>query len=624
MKPQMTPGWNGLDSTSDYFLPIMARLKPRITLARAQASLQPLFHSFLDAEYPGIASRWGATLDRKQFLAGQLELSPGAQGRPVLQHSVETPLLLLTAMVGLVLLIACANLACLLFARGESRQHEIAARLALGASQGRIIRQLVTESTLLALAGGAVGLFLGWAALGGLITMIPPDPSTSALDSNLDLRVLAVAAAAAILSGILCGLFPAARTSRTSLQSAFKDQGANATGAVGSVRLRKSLIVAQVAMTATLLVVAALFGESLIRTERENLGMRIDHIVQFDFSPGLSRYSPAQTVDLLKRLREKLAALPGVSSVTASQGPLLASGDGMEMDTVNYEGYDSKKDEDMNPWVNRVMPNFFSTLGIPLLRGRDCRETDSFSSPTVAIVSESVARKYFAGRDPIGFHFGFGMEVPHIEIIGVVGDVRQNDPRTPSSPSVYLCAEQAGLNSATFYVRTALPPSAIIPTLRNTAVQVAPDVATAHFRTLTDQLNISVFDERLLAFLTTGFGLLAALLACVGLYGVMAYVVARRTREIGIRVALGAEKSNVLRLVLGQGIVLVIIGTAAGIASALAVGRYIQSLLYGVRPTNVPTFVAVSLLLSGVSLAACYVPARRAMRVDPMVALRYE
>jgi predicted permease len=618
MKPQMTPGWNGLDSASDYFLPIMARLKPGITLSQAQASLQPIFHSFLDAEYPGVVSRWGATLDRKQFLAGQLELSPGARGRPVLQHSFETPLLFLTAMVGLVLLIACANFACLLFARGESRQHEIAARLALGASRARVIRQLLTESTLLALGGGAAGLFLGWNTLGGLITMLPPDPGTSALNATLDLRILAFTATVAILSGVLCGMFPALRTSRTTLQSVFKDQGANATGGVGSVRLRKSLIVTQVAMTAVLLVAAGLFGESLIRTQRENLGMRIDHIVQFDFSPGLSRYSPPQTVDLFNRLREKLVALPGVSSVTAGDQALLAGG--MEVDTVNFEGC---PDKDINPWVNRVEPNFFSTLGIPLQRGRVFRETDSLSSPAVAIISESAAQKYFAGRDPIGFRLGFGGEAPHIEIIGVVGDVRQNDPRWSPEPSIYFPLRDVA-KSATFYIRTALSPSAIIPTLRNTAAKTAPDVAATHFRTLTDQLSNIIFDERLLTFLTLAFGFLAALLACVGLYGVMAYVVARRTREIGIRVALGANKSDVFRLVVGQGIVPVIVGTAAGIAFALGLSRYLQSLLYGVRPTDAPIFVAVALLLFGVSLAACYVPACRATRVDPMVALRYE
>jgi predicted permease len=621
MKTQMTPGWSDLDSTSHYFLPIVARLNPGVTLAQAQASLQPLFHSLLDAEYPGIVSRWGATLDRKQFLAGQLELLPGAQGRPVLQHSAETPLLFLTAMVGLVLLIACTNLACLLLARGESRQHEIAARLALGASRGRVIRQLLTESTLLALAGGAVGLFLGWAALATLIAMMPPDPGTSALNASLDLRVLAVSGAAAILSGIFCGLSPAVRASRASLHSAFKDQGASVTGGVGSVRLRKSLVVAQVAMTAAVLVAAGLFGESLIRTERVNLGMRISHIIQFDFSAGLSRYPPAQTAALFNRLREKLGALPSVSSVTASDGALLAGG--MEVDTVNFEGYHDSKDEDINPWVNRVAPNFFSTLGIPLLRGRDFRETDSLPDAKVAIISESAAQKYFAGRNPIGFHFGFGGEVPHIEIIGVVGDVRQNDPRWPPSPSVYL---PCGLRiiSATFYLRTALPPSTIIPTLRTTVAQTAPGVAADHFQTLTEQLNNIVFDERLLAFLTTAFGLLAALLACVGLYGVMAYVVARRTREIGIRVALGANNSDVLRLVVGQGIVLTAAGVGMGLAGALGAGRFLSSLLYGVTPTDPLTFVIASLTLTAVALLASYIPARRATRVDPTVALRYE
>jgi predicted permease len=626
MKAQMTPGWDGLASHSDYFLPIVGRLKPALTLDRAEAGLQPLFRDLLRSEFPEITSRWGATVDLKHFLAGQIELSPGERGRPVLQHSAGTPLVFLSAMVGLVLLIACANLASLLLARGESRHHEVALRLALGAGHSRIIRQLLTESTLVAVAGGAAGLFIGWSVLRALIAAMPADPGTSGLSANLNLPVLIVTAAAAVGSGILCGLFPAISASRTSLQSAFNDQAICTTGGSASTWVRKSLIVAQVAMTATLLVAASLFGESLIRTERVDVGLRIDHIVQFDFLPGLSHYSASQTIALFDRLRQKVAAQPGVTSVTASESPLLAGG--MGIDTVNYEGYrpsGNDENEGLNPWVNYIAPRFFSTLGIPLLKGREFRDSDTASSPAVAMISESVARKFFAGRNPIGLHLGFGGEVPRIEIVGVVGDVRENDPRWPASPSIYFpCAQDKTVTNATFYVRTPVEPRATLATLRNTVAQAAPDVAASNFQTLAEQMNSTLFDERLVTFLTMAFGLLAAALASVGVYGVMAYVVARRTREIGIRMALGAKREHLARLILWQAGGLALAGVVIGFLIAVPISRLIRAELFEVKPEDPAVFLISAALLAAVALAACYMPVRRAMRVDPMTALKHE
>ena len=624
MKPQMTPGWNGLDSSSTYFLPIMGRLDSGVSMAQAQASLEPLFHDLLAAEYPGIVARWGATADEKRFVDdGTIKLSPGAQGRPVLQHSVETPLLFLSAMVGLVLLIACSNLACLLLARGEARHHDVAVRLALGAGRRRIVRQLLTESMILAVAGGAAGLFLARVTLGAFVAALPPDPSASALSASLDFRVLAFTASAAILSGVLCGLFPAIRASFTDLQSAFKAHGGTATSGFGAVRVRKSLIVAQVAMTAVLLVVASLFGESLIRTEQVSLGMNISHIIQFDFTPGLNRYSPAQAADVLSRLRERLAAVPGVNSVSAAADQILAGG--TESDTVNYEGYIPPKGEDSNPWVNYVEPDFFSTLGIPLIRGREFEGGDSSASPEVAIISESIAKKYFASRNPIGFRLGFGGERPHITIVGVVADVRQNDPRMGPSPTLYIpCAQEHAITGATFYVRTPLPPDAMVATLRNAAGQEAPDVPVANFRTLTQQLNDTVFDERFVTFFTLALGLAAALLASIGLYGVMAYLVTRRTREIGIRAALGALPKGLAGMVLWEAGRLTLIGVVIGLSVAVPISRLIRSQLFEVQAGNPLVFLLSALLLISVALVACYIPARRAMRVDPMQALRHE
>ena len=626
MKAQMTPGWDGLASHCDYFLPMVGRLKSGMTLDRAEVALEPLFHNLLRSEYTEIASECGKTVDLKHFLTGKIALSGGEHGRPVLQHSVKTPLLFLSAMVALVLLIACANLASLLLARGESRHHEVAVRLALGAGHWRIVRQLLTESTLLAVVGGAAGLFIGGIALRAIIGAMPADPGLSGLSASLNLAVLTFIAAIALGSGILCGLFPAIRASGTSLQSAFNDQARSTAGSIASTRVRKSLIVAQVAMTATLLVAAGLFGESLVRTERVDLGMRIEHLVQFDLAPGLSRYSGEQTIALFDELRQKLAALPGVISVTASENPLLAGG--MEIDTVNYEGYrpsGNDENEGLNPWVNHIAPSFFSTLGIPLLEGREFRDSDTVSGSAVAIISESVARKFFAARNPIGLHLGFGSEVPRIQIVGIVGDVRQNDPRWPASPSIYLpCAQDKTITEATFYVRTPLEPRAILATVRSTAAQVAPDVAASNFRTLTEQLDSTVFDERLVTFLTLAFGLLAAALASVGVYGVMAYVVARRTREIGIRMALGARPENLAHMILWQAGELALAGIVIGFLIAVPISRLIRAQLFEVKPEDPAVFLISAALLATVALAACYLPARRAMRVDPMTALKYE
>ncbi|HVA18301.1 MAG TPA: ABC transporter permease, partial [Candidatus Dormibacteraeota bacterium] len=467
---------------------------------------------------------------------------------------------------------------------------------------------------------GVAGLIIGRWTLGALVARIPPDIGASGLAARLDLRVLGFAAAATILSGVFFGLLPALRASRTDLQTAFKEQGASVSS--GSVRLRKSLIVVQVAMTAMLLIASGLFGESLVHLERANLGMRIGHIAQFSLSPGLSRYSPAQTVALFNRLREDIAALPDVSSVSAAEIPLLA--DANMTDTMSFEGYTRGKNENTNAWVNYVSPHFFSTMGIPLVEGREFRDGDAASSPKVAIINEKVARKFFSGRNPIGLHVAIGGgpdSHPNIEIVGVVANAKHTDARDPGHLFVYFpYAQDTTMGDATFYVRAAANPRALAATLRTEVARDAPDLPIYDVRTLTEQLNASMFSDRLVTFFTLSLGLLAA----VGLYGVMAYVVARRTREIGIRMALGAMPGNVARLILWQAAQLGMIGLFIGMIAAIAAARLIRSLLYGVKAADPVVFILSALLLIVVALVACYIPARRAMRVDPIVALRYE
>jgi len=631
MKAQMTPGWNGWHNVSDYFLAVMGRLEPGMSLTRAQAGLQPIFHGILEAELPMMIAHKTITSaeEQKAVLAGKIELTPGARGRPVLQDLVQ-PLTLVMAMVGLVLLIACANLAGLLLARGEARQHEIALRLAMGASRVRLIRQLLTENLMVAIAGGAVGLLIGWwtlwSILSGVSSLSLVAAVMSGLEADFDARVLAFAAAVTTLSALFFGLLPALKASRADLQTSLKELGPSSSGGAESVRLRKLLVVAQVASSVMLLIASALFGESLIRLQRTNLGMRIGGIVQFSIQPGMSHYSPGQTVALLDRLRQDIATQPGVVSVTAAEDPLLSGVN--STDTMKFEDHVPVKGEDTTVSVNSVGPSFFSTLGIPVVLGREFRENDTASSPKVAVINNKVAQMFFPGHNPLGMHLaiGWGPDVhPNIEIVGVVGNTKALDPRDSGQPIVYFpYAQDSGMSGATFYVRTDTNPSAIAGALRKVAARDAPGQPLYDVRTLVQQFDNAMSPNRLLTFFTLSLALLAALLATVGLYGVMAYSVARRTREIAIRLAVGARKVDVLKQVIGNGLRLVLIGVAVGIAGALALTRLLSSLLYGVTPTEPLAFIGVALMLIAVALAACYIPARRATKVDPVVALRYE
>ncbi len=438
MNAQMAPNGNRLNEVSDYFLALIGRLKPGMSRLRAQAELQPAFHAILEAELPIVTANKDiiSAGDRKRFLTGKIELTPGAQGRPVLQTFLPAPMAILMGMVGLVLLIACANLASLLLARGEARQHEIAVRLAVGASRSRLIRQLLTEGLILAVAGGGAGLLIGWWTLRLIIYALPEVPLVavflSGVTANLEPHVLVFCAGATILSLQFFGLLPALKASRADLQTSLKEQGASTSGGAGSVRLRKLLVVGQVGSAVTLLVAAGLFGESLVRLERENVGMRIDHVVQFSIDPGLGGYSPAKTVALFNRLRRNIAALPGVSSVAAAQVPLLAGSN--TSDTMKFQDFAPAKNVDTTVGVNYVSPRFFSTLGTPLIEGREFRASDSASSPQVAIINEKVAREFFPGHNPVGMHLaiGSGPDVhPNIEIAGVVANTKNVDPSDP-------------------------------------------------------------------------------------------------------------------------------------------------------------------------------------------------
>lgn len=622
MKPQMTPNWNGLEDPRDHWLAIMGRLKTGLSRARAQVALQPAYHAVLEAELP-LMKLSGES--QRRFLSRPLLLESGANGRPVLQADARQPLILLSLMVGLVLLIACANLASLLVARGEARQREIAVRLAVGAARARLVRQLFTENLLLALLGGAAGvLFAAW-TLALLVQSMQQGIGVWGLQKQLDGRMLAFTFALSLLTAILFGLLPALRAARTGLQATLKDLSSSVSAHVSNVRLRKALIAGQVALTAVLLTSAGLFTRSLLNLKNTNLGVRADHVLEFSIAPELNRYSPQRTFAFVERLRGAVVALPGVSSASAASIPILANDDWGAGATV--EGYTARQGEDMHVWRNAVGPDYFSTLGTPLLAGREFRDSDNGGSAKVAIVNATFVRRFLRRRNPLGMHLAFkSVNVkPDIEIIGVVKDSKHSDPRDPIHPFVYTpYAQDPAFGRATFYVRTAGDPAAVAATLRKTVQSLDPNLPVYDMETLVQQVDETVFADRLLTSLSLCLGALAALLAAVGLYGVMAYVVARRTREIGIRMALGATRESVAGMILREVARLAGIGLGIGLVAALAADRLIASLLYGVRATDPLVFALAVLLLGAVILLAGGLPARRAANVDPMVALRYE
>ena len=626
MKALMTPGWDGMDARNDAWLNIIGRLKPGFTLKSAEAAIAPTFRSIEEAEIPILKISPGSKQE-KRFLDRKIVLETGASGRPIFQSNAKTPLLVLLTMVGLILLIACANLASLLVARGEARQREMAVRLALGAGRWRLVRQLLTESFLLALFGGIAGVILAQWTLGALVGSLQEGVSVSGIQARLDPRVLLFALAISILTGILFGLGPAVRATRTSLQTTLKDQGVSVSHGKANVRLRKWLMISQVALTTMLLASAGYFVKSLMNLEHQDLGVKVDHVVQFSVAPSLNRYTTQQTVALLDRIREAAAVLPGVRGVGVVREALFQGNDWGS--NVTIQGYTPQPDEDMQVFRNSVGPDYFSAMGIPLLAGREFRDGDAATSPKVVIINEKMARKYFAGRNPVGMHMVWGSHTPpvplDIEIVGVVQNNKHDDARDELHPFVYQpYAQDSGLASATFYVRTNQDPLALAGTMRQTVQGFDSNLPVFDVRTLAEQVEDSVYSDRLLTFFSISLGALASLLAAIGLYGVLAYMVARRTREIGIRMAIGAEPKDVSWLVLREVMGMSGIGLVIGLVVAFGLGLLIQSQLYGVKASDPFVFVGATVLLAVVAFLAAWLPARRAANVDPMVALRYE
>jgi len=623
MKAQMTPSWDGLNDRKDHWVAILGRLKPGYNRIQTESAIQAAYHSILEAEAPAMKM---PSDELKQYLARQLLLQDAARGRPVLQNDAQMPLMILLGMVGLLLLITCANIASLMVARGVVRQREVAVRLAMGARTTQIVRQLLVESVLLSLASGVAGVVLGAWILQVMVGAISTGAGVSGLDANMDWRVLCFALGLSLFAAMLFGLAPAVGAARVDIHDTLKDQGSRGSGSASTTRLRRILIVAQVTFTTVLLVSAGLFVRSLHNLRQVDLGVKPDHVIQFTVAPGLNGYSSDRSKVFVQQAREMLNALPGIEVVGAAFIPVFANDD--SGGNVTVEGYTPASEDDAHVFRNWITPHYLAAMGTPLLQGREISESDTDSSQKVAVINQTMARKFFAGRDPIGMHFAFGGGKnvhPDIQIIGVVMDSKHDDSRSPIVPFAFFPSSQKdGLTRSTFYVRTRQDPLTVADSLRKTVAQLDPNLPISDLKTLNEQVEESMFPVRMVAGLAVGLGIISSILAAIGLYGVMAYSVAQRTREIGIRLALGAQTVHVLKLIIGQGMWLAMAGVILGLISSIGAMRVLSSLLFAVTATDPGTFVAVALLLAVVAMLANYIPARRAIEVDPMVALRYE
>lgn len=626
MMPVMVPQWTFLkmDDRRSRWVQVFARLKNGQTLETVKPQLQVLFRQIREYEMTLPAARTWSNYMRARFMDGTIDLSAASSGYSQLRNSFSTALIVLMCMVGLVLLIACANVANLLIARSFSRQKEIAVRLSLGASRGQLVRQLLVESLLLAFAGGVAGVALAVAMTKGLLALVPSEGSPLLIRAEPDSRILIFTLSLTVLTGLVFGLVPALRASRPDLWSTLKDAVGSVSGSGGSLYLRKGLVMAQVALSFLLLFGAGLFVRSLFNLQATDTGFdEMDNLVTFQVSPALNGYDGLRATRLYTDLLEQIRALPGIKSASLASVALLS---GNEWDsTMSVEGHTAKDGEDMQAFINSLSPGYFETMGISLLEGRDFDRRDIKEDAKVAIVNQRFAKHYFGDRSAIGRHLGRGSRPDtklDVQIIGVVEDTLYEGPREGVRRQVFV--PNWGKQGVAFYVRTSLGSHSAHGLLRTAVKKLDVGLPIYQMKTLAAQLDETLLTERLIALLSAGFGMLATLLAAIGLYGVMAFVVARRTKELGLRMALGAQPREVIWMVMREVLTLLGLGLLVGVPTAILLGRYVAAQLYGIE-ANDPWVAGTSmLLLILVASLAGFIPARRASRIDPIVALRYE
>jgi predicted permease len=624
MKPVLMPEWTWLrmDDRRARWVQVFGRLKPGYTVESARAPLQGLFTQVRAYEMTLPAAKDWSAFSRDRFMKGQLLVESAAIGYSSLRNDFSTALIVLMCMVGLVLLIACANVANLLIARAFMRQREIAVRLSLGASRGRLVRQLLVESLVLSSAGGIVGLGLAFLLTRSLLALIPSS-TPILIGAHPDLRILAFTLLLTFATGIIFGLLPAMRASRPDPWTTLKDTVGSIAGTGGSLFLRKGLVTAQVALSFLLLFGAGLFVRSLQNLKTTETGMELDNLVTFQVSPALSGYDNERATLFYTQLLDRLRSSPGVKSAAIATVSLLSGGEWDSCTAV--EGHRAADGEDMQAFMNAVSPGYFETMQIPLLEGRDFTRMDVKDESRVAIVNRKFAEHFFPGRSAVGKHIGRGCGPKtklDVEIVGVVADSLYEGPREGVHRQVFV--PNWGRNSAAVYMRVLMGSEGAYGLIRNEMRQLNSSMPVYDMKTVQGQLDETLLTDRLIALLSAGFGLLATILASVGLYGVMAFVVARRKKELGIRLALGAQPGIVIWLVMREVLLLLVVGLAIGIPAAMAAGRFVSSQLYGIQPHDPGIAGLTIVLLTLVSGAAGLIPARRASRIDPILALRYE
>jgi predicted permease len=621
MEKGISPGWNGLDDQTFQSLYIFARLKPGVTLAQAQAEVNTLAQQLWRAQAGPAPTR-----EQKERLQHAfIELNPAARGVSYLRLRFSMPLQILMVVVALVLLIACANIANLLLARATAREREIAVRMAIGAGRARLIRQMLTENLLLALIGGALAVLLASWAREALLVMVSGGPEPLALNVAPDARILIFTLLVSVATVLLFGIAPTLRATRVELTSALKEGKGSGAGS-GRRAMANALIVAQVALSLVLLIGAGLFLRTIVNLETVPTGFNKENVLLFGIDPGAIGYKQdARLVNLYQALEQRVSTEPGVRSASIS---FFTFDEGEWDDSMVVFGNSPAPGIDNDVIENVVGQGYFATMGIPLLAGRTFGPQDTATSPKVAVINETMARNYFPGISPVGRRFAIndqGKVGPSFEVVGVVKDAKYLTPRERQQAAAYYPYTQNGdryyYDLAVRYSGDARP---IVSEVRQAASEVDPRLPVTYESTLSERVDQSIAGQTLVGKLSTFFGLLAAFLACIGIYGVMSYAVSRRTQEIGIRMAIGARREDVLRMVMGEVGKLVGLGLAIGIPAALAADRWAQSLLFGLKPTDPLTLAGATALLLTVALFAGYLPARRAMRVDPMVALRYE
>jgi predicted permease len=628
MKPLMTPGWDALGDRRSQWIHMFARMKPGFTVESARASLQPLFKSILEYELTLESMRNISAYNRARFLDRKVRVEAADTGYSGMREQFRTALVVLMCMVGLVLLIACFNVANLLIARAVSRRKEIAVRLAMGAARGQLIRQLLTESLMLSVAGGVLGLVLAVWTIRALLAFLPADGVTMTLQATPDRRILAFNFVLATGTGILFGLAPAFQSLKLDLWTTLKDVAGALTGTGSNVRFRKALVTGQVALSFLLLAGAGLFVKSLGNLKDTDTGFRdLDNLVTFQVSPALNGYTNPQVKQFYKNVLQQIRSMPGVKSASYATVALLHGG---EWDSsMSVEGHQAKDGEDMQAFMNAVSPGYFESMGVPLLIGRDFDNRDEGPRPNVVIVNRKFAEHFFGSIDKaIGRHTGFGGAPDtklDMQIIGVVENSLYEGPRQGVHRQAFVAdAQRPFPSSAAFYVRTTVPSATMFGNLRQTMKSIEASMPIYEMKTLEHQLDETLTTERLIASLSTAFGVLATLLAAIGLYGVMAFVVANRTKEIGLRMALGAQQSAVAWLVMREVLILVAIGLFVGVPVAYFLSKYVSTQLFNVPASDGWTAATAIFILTGIAAAAGFFPAKKATSVDPIKTLRYE